>query len=678
MAANPLLQQSTLPYYSPHFDLIKEEHYAPAFEQGMAEQMEEIAAIKANPDAPTFENTVVALERSGRMLARCHNVFGNLYAAHTNPDMQKIMMEYAPKFSIHTDKIYLDSALYSRVKAVHAERGGLAGEDLRLVEHYEEEFRKAGAGLDDAGKEELKQMNERLATLQSAFGNKVMDTRKTASLIVTDVAELEGLSEDEVATAQKEAEELGHPGAYALIIVNTTQQPLLASLKNRETRRRLFEASERRAERGDENDTSATITEIVQLRLRKAKLLGMKSFAEWQLQNQMADPASAEALLRDMGKAALAKAKKEAADIQQMIRAEGGDFELAPWDWSFYAERVRKQQYDLDESETKPYFELNNVLERGVFYTAEKLYGVTMRRRTDLPVYHPDVMTFEMFDSTGESLAIFCLDPYARSSKRGGAWMTWYVEQSHLLGQKPVVHNVLNIVKPAEGKPTLLTRDHVITMFHEFGHGLHGMLSNLKYVTLAGPSVAADFLEFPSQINEHWAMHDSVLRNYALHYETKEPIPQALVDRMKAAETYGAGFHTIEVVKAAYLDLFWHTVTEEAAILSPAEMEEAAMRAFGVGLAEVPPRYHSGYFLHTFTGGYASNYYVYQWARVLDCDGYEWFLENGGLTRENGDHLRACVLSVGNSVDANVAYEKFAGRKANMKAFLRMNGLLDE
>ncbi|CAM45442.1 putative peptidyl dipeptidase [Leishmania braziliensis MHOM/BR/75/M2904] len=448
---------------------------------------------------------------------------------------------------------------------------------------------------------------------------------------------------------------------------NTTQQPLLASLRNRETRRRLLEASEQRAGRGDENGTTAITVEMAQLRLRRATLLGKKSFAEWQLQNQMADAASAEALLRDMGKAAASKATKEAADIQQMIREEGGDFELAPWDWRYYAERVRRQLYDLDENEAKPYFELNNALERGVFYAAEKLYGVTMQRRTDLPVYHPDVMTLEMFDCTGESLAIFGIDPYARAGKRGGAWMTFIVRQASLLGRKPVVYNVLNTVKPAEGRPALLTRDNVTTLFHEFGHGLHGMLSNLQYSTLSGTSVARDFLEFPSQINDHWAMYDAVLKNYALHYETKEPIPQALVDCMKAAETYGAGLHTIEVDKAAYLDLHWHRATEEA-----------AMRAFGVGMTEVPPRYHSGYFLHIVAGGYASNYYVYEWARVLDCDGLEWFLESGGLTRENGDHLRARVLSVGNSVDANVAYEKFAGRKANMKAFLRINGLLGE
>ncbi|KAG5512142.1 hypothetical protein JKF63_07611 [Porcisia hertigi] len=650
----------------------------PHSNRGMMKQMAEIEAIKANPEAPTFENTVVALERSGEELTRARLVFSNLCYAHTTPEMQRLDQAYAPTFSVHKDNIFLDSVLYSRIKAVYDTRGSLAGEDLRLVEHYEERFRKAGAALDDAEKNKLKRINERLATLEAEFAEKVMGTRKTASLIVNDAAELEGLSEDEIATTQREAEDLGYPGKYALIIVNTTQQPLLASLRSRQTRRRLLEASEQRAGRGDENDTGAITVEIARLRLQKAKLLGKKNFAEWQLQNQMADPASAEALLRDMGKAAASKAMKEAGDIRQMMCEEGGDVELAPSDWRYYAERVRKQRYDLDESETKPYFELNNVLERGVFYTAEMLYGVTMQRRTDLPVYHPDVMTFEMFDYTGESLAIFCLDPYARASKRGGAWMTFYVRQSSLLGQKPVVYNVLNIIKPAEGKPTLLTRDNVTTLFHEFGHGLHGMLSNLKYSTLSGTSVAPDFLEFPSQINEHWAMYDAVLKNYAFHCETKEPIPQALVERMKAAETFGAGFHTIEVVKAAYIDLYWHLATEEAALLPPMEMEEAAMRAFGVGMAEVPPRYHSGYFMHTFTGGYASNYYVYQWARVLDCDGFEWFLENGGLTRQNGDHLRACVLSVGNSVDANVAYEKFAARKASMKAFLRINGLLDE
>ncbi|TPP54500.1 Peptidase M3 family protein [Leishmania donovani] len=404
-------------------------------------------------------------------------------------------------------------------------------------------------------------------------------------------------------------------------------------------------ARAQRAGRGDAKDTSAITVEIAQLRLRKAKPLGKKSFSERQLQNQMAGPASAEALLRDMGDAAASKVKREAADIKQMIREEGGDFELAPWDWKHYAERVRKQRYDLDDNETKPYFELNNVLERGVFYTAEKLYGVTMQRRTDLPVYHPDAMSFEMFDCMGESLAIFRLDPYARASKRGGWWMTFYARQSPLLGQNPAVHIVLNVVKPAEGRPTLPSRSDVTTLFHEFGHGLHGMLSNPKYSTLSGTSVARDFLEFPSQINEHWAMYNAVLKNYAIRYETKKPIPQALV------------------VKAAYLDLCWHLVAEETAAPPQAQVEEAAMKSFGVGMTEVPPRYHSGYFMYTFSGGYASNYYVYQWARVLDCDEFKWFLENGGLAREN---------------DANVAYEKFAGRKANTKAFLRINGLLDK
>ncbi|KPI82861.1 peptidyl dipeptidase putative metallo-peptidase Clan MA(E) Family M3 [Leptomonas seymouri] len=677
MPANPLLQPSSLPFQSPRFDQIRLEHYAPAFDQGIAEQLAEVEAIKANAEAPTFENTVIPLELGGLLLTRSWGFFSNLYAADSTLEMQALMTAYSPKMAMHTDSIYLDSSLYRRIDAVYERRGELTGEDLRLVEYYDELFRKTGAGLDDAGKKELKQINERLAVLESSFNNKVMATRKTASLIVDDAAELEGLSEDKVATAQKEAEDLGYPGKYALIIVNTTQQPMLASLRNRETRRRLFEASEQRACRGDENDTRADICEIARLRLRKAKLLGKKSFAEWQLQNQMADPALAEALLREMGKAAAVKAAKEAADIQKLILEEGGNFELAPWDWSFYAERVRKQHYNLDEAETKPFFELHNVLERGVFYTAEKLYGLTLSRRTDLPVYHPDVMTFEVFDNTGESLAIYSLDPYARSSKRGGAWMTAYVEQSHALHQKPVVHNVLNLVKPAEGKPTLMSKWEVTTLFHEFGHGLHGMLSSLKYPTLAGTNVMADFLEFPSQINEHWAMHDEVLRNYAFHYETKEPIPQDLVSRMRAAETYGCGFSTIEVVKAAYLDLYWHLVTEESMLLPVEEMEEAAMRAFGVGLPAIPPRYHSGYFLHTFTGGYASNYYVYQWARVLDCDGYEWFLENGGLTRQNGDHLRACVLSVGNSVDANTAYMKFAGRRASLKPFLRIYGLLE-
>lgn len=678
MTANPLFNRSPLPFQAPPFDQIEPSHFPPAFDKGMEEQLKEVEAITQSGEAPTFDNTVVALELSGRLFTRARLTFHNICAAHTNEQLQEIEQRYAPIFAAQTDAIFLNSSLYARVKAVYDNRGGLTGEDLRLVEWYDKEFQKAGASLGEDAKAELKQVNERIATLETLFNEKIRNCRKSASLIVDTAEELDGLTDDEVATAKREAEDLGHPGKYALIIVNTTQQPLLISLKNRETRRRLFEASEHRAIRGDDSDTQSIVDELVRLRLKKARLLGKKCFAEWQLQGQMANPAAAEALLREMGQAAATKAKKEAASIQRLIHDQGGDFGLAPWDWSFYSEQVRKAEYDLDENETKPYFELWNVLEKGVFYCAEKLYGVTMKRRTDLPTYHPDVTTYEMFDADGSSLAIFGFDPYARPSKRGGAWMTWFVEQSNALGQRPVVYNVLNLVKPGDGKPTLLTHWNVTTIFHEFGHGLHGMLSNLKYASLSGTRVARDFLEFPSQINEHWAMYDEVLKNYALRYDTKEVIPQCLVDRLKAASTYGSGFDNVEVTKAAYMDLYFHLISEESSIKSLSAMEEEIMKAFGIGVEEVPPRYHSSYFLHSFCGAYASNYYVYQWARVLDCDGFDWFLENGGMTRANGDHLRNCVLSVGNSVDANVAYEKFAGRKATIKAFLRRRGLLDE
>lgn len=674
---NPFLKKSTLQYQAPEFDKIKDEDFKPAFEYGLKVQEAEIHNMSINPEEPTFENTVLALEQSGEVLKRAKQLFYNLTSANTNETLQALEEEYAPIFAAHSDMIFLNSKLYERVKKVYDQRESLDAESKRLVEYYLQAFDIAGAGLSDADKKKLKEFNAELATLSTQYSNKLLSARKNGMVVIDSAEELAGLSEDEIAKAAQEAKEAGHDGKYVLSLLNTTQQPLLQSLENRKTRQKLFEASWTRAEKGNADDTREIIEKLAKLRLQKAKLLGKNSFAEWKLQDQMAQkPEAALNLLAQLAKPAVETAKREAEEIQKIIDAQGGEFKLEPWDWSFYAEQVRKAKYDLDENEIKPYFEVTTVLEKGVFYAAEKFYGITFKERNDLPVYHPDVVVYEVFDRDGSSLAIYYLDFYTRSNKNGGAWMNNFVDQSKLLGQKPVIVNVFNYQKPIEGKPSLISYDDVTTMFHEFGHTLHGLFADQQYASLSGTSVSRDFVEFPSQINEFFALEPEILKNYALHYETKQPMPQALINKIKKATTFNQGYSTTELVAAATLDMAWHSITDESQLKPALEFEKEALEKYGLLVNEVPPRYHSPYFAHIWGGGYSAGYYAYMWSDMLNSDAWDWIVNNGGMTRANGDRFRKHILSVGNTIDLNEAYRNFTGRDPELKPLLKDKGFL--
>ncbi len=675
LASNPFMKKSSLQYQAPEFDKIKDEHFRPAFEYGLQQQLFELSEITGNKAAPTFENTLLALENSGEVLKRAQSVFFNFTSANTNPELQKLQVEFAPKFAAQQDKIYLNDQLYQRVKAIDIQ--SLSGEDRRLAEYYLQKFEIAGANLSADKKEQLKKVNEELASLSTQFSNKLLEARKQGGLLVSDVKELEGLSADEIASAAANAKTAGHSGKYLLALQNTTQQPLLQNLKNRNTREKLFHASWTRAEKGDANDTRNVLEQQAKLRLKKAQLLGKKSFAEWKLQDQMAQkPEKARELLMQLAQPAVETAKRERNEIQSLIDKQKGGFELAPWDWNFYAEQVRKAKYDLDENQIKPYFEVNTVLEKGVFYAAEKFFGITFKKRTDLPVYHPDVIAYEIFDNDGTSMAIYYLDFYTRSNKSGGAWMNNYVDQSHLLGQKPVITNVFNYQKPAAGKPSLISYDDVTTMFHEFGHTLHGLFANQKYVSLSGTNTPRDFVEFPSQINEFFALEPSVLKNYALHYETGKPMPQDLVDKIKNADSFNQGYSTTELVSAAMLDMSWHSITDESQLKPTLEFEKEVLKKTGFTLSEVPPRYHSPYFAHIWGGGYSAGYYAYMWSDVLNASAWDYIVKNGGMTRANGDRFREYILSVGNSRDLNQAFKDYTGKDPDIKPLLRNKGFI--
>ncbi len=675
MKNNPFLRKSPLQYQAPEFDKIKDNHFKPAFDYGLKEQLANIDKIINNPAAPTFENTVLALENSGEVLGRATILFYNLTGSNTNDYLQKVEEEYAPVFAAHSDKINLNVKLYKRIKAVKTDK--LDAESKRLVEYYIQNFELAGANLSAENKEKLKEINQQLATLSTQFSNKLLEARKKGAVLISDVKELDGLSVDELAAAATDAEQSGQKGKYLLALQNTTQQPLLQNLKNRETREKLFRASWTRAEKGDANDTRETIEKLAKLRLQKAKLFGKKNFAEWSLQDQMAKtPEAAMGLLAKLAEPAVETAYRETKEIQEVIDAQKGGFGVQAWDWNFYSEQVRKAKYDLDENEIKPYFEVTTVLEKGVFYAAEKFYGITFKVRKDLPVYHPDVVAYEVFDRDGKSLALYYLDFYTRSNKSGGAWMNNFVPQSHLLGQKPVIVNVFNYQKPAAGKPSLISYDDVETMFHEFGHTLHGLFADQKYVSISGTNTPRDFVEFPSQINEHFALEPEILKNYALHYETKQPMPQGLIDKIKKAANFNQGYATTELVAAATLDMSWHTVTDEKQLIPVLDFEKEALNKYGLLVPQVPPRYHTPYFAHIWGGGYSAGYYAYLWSETLDSDAWEWIKANGGVTRENGDRFRKYILSVGNSVDLNKAFEAFTGHKADIKALLRSRGFI--
>jgi peptidyl-dipeptidase Dcp len=674
---NPFFAPSTLPFQTPPFDKIKDEDYQPAIEAGMAEQLKEVQAIAANPATPTFENTIVALEKSGQLLQRVTETFFNVVSANSDPKLLEIRSIEAPKLSAHQDAIYLDPKLFARVAAIYKQRNSLHldAEALRLVKWDYDQFVHAGANLSNADKAELKKINEQMATLSNEFETKLLAATKDGAYVTKDKAALAGLTEAQISAAAEAAKGRNLEG-YVIPLQNTTQQPDLGTQSNRAARQALFANSWNRAERGDANDTRDTIAKIAQLRAQKGKLLGYPNFAAWKLEDQMAKtPEAALKFMDALVLPATARAAREAQDIQAVIDQQNGGFKLQPWDWEFYSEQVRKAKYDLDEEQVKPYFELNNVLQNGVFYAANQLYGITFKERKDIPVYDPSVRVFEVFNADGSSLALFYCDYFKRDNKQGGAWMNNLVDQSKLLGTKPVVANVANFAMPAPGEPALLTSDDVRTMFHEFGHALHGMFSNTEYPTLSGTSTARDFVEFPSQFNEHWATYPAVFQHYAKHYKTGAPMPAELMEKINKAETFNKGYDVTELVAAAELDMKWHTLPASAALEKPDTFEREALEQIHLWISYVPPRYRSSYFSHIWGSGYAAGYYAYLWTQMLADDAYQGFEEDGGLSRANGDRFREMVLSRGNTEDLDQLYVAWRGAKPNIEPMLKYRGL---
>ena len=680
MTENPFFAESDLPHRLPPFDRIDDAHYGPAFERGMAEQIEEIEAIAARPDPPTFENTIVPLERSGRLLDRVASTFFSLASAHTNDAINAIRNEMAPRLAAHTDAILLNADLFARVRALHEQRESLEldAESRRLVEQYHVDFVRAGARLSASEKERMQEINAELAALSSRFTQNVLDEVNAAAVVVETEDELAGLSENEVASAAAAAAARGLENRWVLPLLNTSGQPPLASLDDRGLRERITRASLARGSQGGEYDNREVITTMARLRAERAAMLGYPNHAAYVLERQTAQTVEAvNERLASLAPPAVANAEREAADLQAMADAEGAGLELAAWDWSYYTEKVRADRYAFDASQLRPYFEMDNVLDNGVFFAANRLYGLTFAPRPELPVYHPDVRVWEVFDAGGEPLGLFIGDFYARPSKRGGAWMNAYVSQSRLLGTSPVVGNHLNVPKPPAGEPTLLTFDEVITLFHEFGHALHGFFSDVEYPYFAGTSVPRDFVEYPSQVNEMWATWPEVLENYAVHHETGEPMPADLLEKVLATQQFNQGFATTEYLAASLLDQAWHQLTadEVPAAADVETFEAAALEAAGVALDAVPPRYRSTYFSHIWSSGYSAGYYSYIWSEVLDADSVEWFKENGGLLRANGDHFRRTLLSKGGSVDALTLFRDFRGADPDVRPLLVRRGL---
>jgi peptidyl-dipeptidase Dcp len=676
--SNPLLSPSPLPFQAPPFDRIKDEDFAPAFEQGMREQTAEVEAIANNTAAPTFDNTLVALERSGQTLSRVQMDFNALTSANTNDALQQLEEDMAPKLSAHTDAIMLNGKLFARIETLYNNRDRLKldPESKRLLEYQYQEFVMAGARLSDADKATLKKLNEEDASLSAKFTTQLLAAARDGALVVSDPSELAGFSPSELAAAAQAARDRKLEGKWVVPLINTTQQPAFESMSRRDTREKLFRSSWTRAERGDANDTRATISRLAEIRAEKAKLLGSPSFAAWRLQDQMArTPAQVQKFLDDLVMPATAKARAEAADIQKVIDQQGGGFQLQPWDWNFYAQQVRKAQFDLDANEVKPYFELNRVLQDGVFYAAHELYGLTFKERRDLPVYHPDVRVFEVFDKDGKHLALFYADYFKRDNKNGGAWMDVLVQQSKLFGTDPVIYNVGNFTKPAPGQPALISFDDVTTMFHEFGHALHGFFADQRYPSLSGTAVARDFVEFPSQFNEHWALDPKVFANYARHYQTGAAMPQPLVDKIKKSSKFNQGYMLTELLAAAQLDMAWHTLPAGAGPQDVDTFETAALTRARMDLPQVPPRYRSSYFLHIWANGYYAGYYAYLWTEMLDDDAYSWFKEHGGMTRANGQRFRDMILSKGNTVEYAKMFRDFRGRDPQVGPMLEERGL---
>lgn len=674
---------SPLPLHYPQFDRIKDADFAPAFDAGMAEQLKEVQAIANDPDEPTFDNTILALEKSGRTLDRATTVFFNLVGADTNDTREKLQTEYSPKFSAHRDAITLDPKLFARIKALYDARAtlGLDAQGTRLVERYYDDFVRGGAALSEQDKARIRDINGELSKLGTQFSQNVLAEVNDSAVVVDDKARLAGLTDEQVTAATEAAKSRKLDGKYVIALLNTTGQPPETNLEDRTLRERIHKASIARGSRGNQWDNTGIVSQVTKLRAEKAKLLGYPTWADFVLADETAKtPANVNRMLGQLAPAAVGNAKKEAADLQAMIdgeqKAKGEPgFQLEPWDWAFYSEKVRKAKYDFDESQLKPYFEMKNVLENGVFYAANQLYGISFKERTDLPKYHPDTWTYDVTDQDDKPLAIFIFDPYARESKRGGAWMNTYVSQSDLTGFKPVVANHLNIPKPSAGKPTLLTWDEVTTAFHEFGHALHGFFQDVEYPYFS-MNVPRDFVEYPSQVNEMWADWPSVLAHYAKHYQTGEAMPQALLDKVVAASKFNQGFATTEYLGAALLDQNWHQATAEQ--LPDAEgvmaFEAAALKKDGVDYAPVPPRYRTPYFSHIM-GGYAAGYYAYIWSEVLAAATTEWIEQHGGLKRENGDRMREYVLAPGGSIEPAKLFPNFAGHEAKIEPLLRKRGL---
>jgi len=678
-APNPFASPSTLPYQAPRFDVIRDGDYQPAFETGMKQHLAEIQAIANNQAAPTIENTIVAMERSGRMLDRVNNTFFSVVGANTNPTLDKVQTVVAPRLASHMDSIFLNPKLFQRVKVLYDQRQTLKldAEALQALTIYYRQFVHAGANLSDAGKTRLKAINQQAASLETSFQQKLVAAAKAGALVLDSKAQLAGLTPEEIASTEAAAKARGLKGKYVIPLQNTTQQPLLTMLADRSVREKLFNSSWTRTEKGDANDTRPLIQQLAVLRAEKAKLLGYPNYAAYVLYDQMAGSSDAvQKFIAQLVPATRAKAAEEARLIQAAIDKEGKRFELKPWDWQRYAEKVRKERYNLDDAALKPYFEINKVLTDGVFYSATRLYGVTFKRRTDLPVYHPDVMVYEVFDFDKKPLGLMYFDFWKRDNKTGGAWMSNYVGQSKLLGTKPVIYNVGNFTKPAAGQPALISFDDVNTMFHEFGHALHGLFANQTYPLLSGTNVARDFVEFPSQFNEHWALHSEVLKRYAVHHKTGAVIPQALVDRIKQSQTWGQGYALGELLAASQLDLQWHALPPGSPKQDVDAFETRALKVTGTDFPNVPPRYRSSYFLHIWANGYASGYYAYQWTVMLDTNTYAWFNAHGGMTRANGQRFRDLILSKGHTMDYGPMFRAFYGKDPEIGPMLEHRGLI--
>ena len=678
-ASNPFCTESTLPYHVPPFDQIKDTHYLPAFEYGMAQQREEVAAILNSSEVPTFKNTLVVLERSGRLLDRVATTFFNLASANTNDAMDEIRITIAPRLAAHTDHILLNAGLFERIETLYGQRDalGLDAESRRLLEEYQTDFVRAGAKLSELKKARMQEINAELATLQTTFSHNVLREVNAAAIVVDTRAELAGLPEDQVEAAAAAAAGRDLDGKFVVALLNTSSQPALASLEDRGLRERIMMASLARGTSGGEFDNRGIISRIATLRAERAALLGYPNHAAYVLEEETAQTVEAvDARLASLVPPAVANVRREAADLQGMAVADGIE-ELAAWDWAYYTEKLRADRYDFDASELRPYFEIDSVVENGVFFAAHRLYGLSFEEHFDLPVYYPDVRVWEVFDADGSSLGLFLGDYYARQSKRGGAWMNTYASQSHLLGTRPVIANHTNVPKPPEGEPTLLTFDEVETMFHEFGHTLHGLLSDVQFPYFSGTSVPRDFVEYPSQVNEMWATWPEVLQNYALHYQTGEPMPAALLEKVLATRTFNQGFATTEYLAATVLDQAWHQLDAKdvPAADEVVAFEAEALKAVDVALDAVPPRYRSAYFSHIWNTGYSAGYYAYIWSEVLDADTVEWFRENGGLTRDNGDHFRRSVLSKGGSRDAMTLFREFRGAEPDIGPVLARRGL---